>query len=50
LYSFDREELVHEIPRPEESPEDEFGATSAELFDSIMQIGDNAGATDEHVR
>ena len=48
LYSFDRDALIHEIPRPEDSPEEEFRATAADLFDRIMQIADNAGATDEH--
>lgn len=48
LYSFDRDELIHEIPRPEAAVEEEFRATAAELLDRIMQIADNAGATDEH--
>ncbi len=48
LYSFDRDELIHQIPRPEDTPEEEFRATAAELLDRIMQIADNAGATDEH--
>jgi len=51
LYSFDRDELLHAIPRPDEVPEDQdgqFRATAAELLDRIMQMADNAGATDEH--
>jgi hypothetical protein len=48
LYSFDRDDLINEIPRPADSPEEEFRATAAELFDRIMQTADNAGATDEH--
>lgn len=48
LYSFDRGELIREIPRPEDIPDEEFDATAAELFDRIMQIADNAGAIDEH--
>jgi hypothetical protein len=48
LYSFDREELIREIPRPDDTAEEEFRATAAELFDRIMQLSDNAGATDEH--
>lgn len=48
LYSFDRDELIHQIPRPEDSPEEKFRATTAELLDRIMQMADNAGATDEH--
>jgi len=48
LYSFGRDELIGEIPRPEDTTEEEFRATAAELFDRIMQIADNAGATGEH--
>lgn len=48
LYSFDRDELIHQIPRPADSPEEEFRATATELFDRLMQVADNAGATDEH--
>ncbi|MGW1838595.1 cyanobactin maturation protease PatG family protein [Streptomyces sp. NPDC002067] len=48
LYSFDREELIKEIPRPKKQPEDKFRATAVELFDRIGQVADNAGATDEH--
>jgi hypothetical protein len=48
LYSFDRDGLIREIPRPEDSPEDQFQATSAELLDRIMHMSDNAGAIDEH--
>src|SRR5262249_34886877 len=36
------------IPRPEQIPAKQFGAASNELFDRILQIADNAGATDEH--
>jgi hypothetical protein len=51
LYSFDRDSLLGAIPRPDEVPEKEdarFRATAAELFDRILQMADNAGATDEH--
>jgi len=51
LYSFDVDSLVGNIPRPDNLPEDQqerFGATAEELFYRIMQIADNAGATDEH--
>jgi len=51
LYSFDRDELISAIPRAEELPEDQdeqFRTTSTELLDRIMQMADNAGATDEH--
>jgi PatG C-terminal len=51
LYSFDRDALLGAIPRPDDVPEEEderFRATAAELFDRILQMADNAGATDEH--
>jgi hypothetical protein len=51
LYSFDRDALLGAIPRPDEIPEKEdkrFRAAAAELFDRILQVTDNAGATDEH--
>lgn len=48
LYSFDRDSLIKAIPRPEKTTAKEFAAASAELFDRVMQIADNAGATDEH--
>jgi PatG C-terminal len=48
LYSFDRDELVQEIPRPKGIAEGKFRDTAGEVFDRIMQLADNAGATDEH--
>jgi hypothetical protein len=48
LYSFDRDSLIKAIPRPEKTPAKEFAAAAEELFDRIMQMADNAGATDEH--
>jgi hypothetical protein len=51
LYSFDRDELIGAIPRPEKLPKDkeeQFQAAAGELFDRIMQMADNAGGTDEH--
>lgn len=51
IYSFDRESLVTSIPRPETIPvkqEEQFRAAAEELFERIMQVADNAGATDEH--
>jgi hypothetical protein len=51
LYSFDREALIGAIPRPASVPakqEEQFRTTASELFNRIMQIADNAGATDEH--
>ncbi len=51
LYSFDREALVAAIPRPKSIPktqEEQFRASAREIFDSVMHMADNAGATDEH--
>jgi hypothetical protein len=48
IYSFDRDSLIKAIPRPEKTPAKEFAAAAEELFDRIMQMTDNAGATDEH--
>jgi hypothetical protein len=51
IYSFDRDALIGAIARPDGYPEDEderFRTAAAELFDRILQISDNAGATDEH--
>lgn len=48
IYSFDRPTLIGSIPRPTDVNEEKFTAAAAEVFDRIMQIADNAGATDEH--
>lgn len=51
LYSFDRDSLVASVPRPGSIPqkdESKFRSAVAELADRIMQMADNAGATDEH--
>jgi len=48
VYSFDVDSLLKSIPRPDSVPEDRFRATSEELFARILQLADNAGATDEH--
>src|SRR5271166_3627526 len=48
IYSFDRDALIKQIPRPEKIPEEEFAPAAANLFDRIMQLADNAGGTDEH--
>jgi hypothetical protein len=46
IYSFDRESFIKAIPRPEKISAKEFGASTEELFDRIIQMTDNAGATD----
>jgi hypothetical protein len=51
IYSFDRDSLIAAIERPKSIPEgqeQQFRAAAGELFDRIMQMADNAGATDEH--
>lgn len=48
VYSFDRDALIKAIPRPEKVKEARFEAASAEVLDRILQVTDNAGATDEH--
>src|SRR5260370_41612511 len=47
IYSFDRDTLIKAIPRPEKVTAKEFEPAAIELFDRIMQMADNAGATDE---
>ena len=48
LYTFDRDALVKAIPRPEKIAAKQFEAAATELFERILQMADNAGATDEH--
>jgi hypothetical protein len=48
LYSFDREALIKSIPKPEKISATDFTPAAEEMFDRVMQIADNAGATDEH--
>ena len=48
IYSFSRDSLVDAIPRPESIPSEQFVPAARELFDRIMQMTDNAGATDEN--
>ncbi|RZU42403.1 hypothetical protein [Edaphobacter modestus] len=48
IYSFDRDALVKAIPRPEKTTAAQFAPAAEELFNRIIQMTDNAGATDEH--
>ncbi|KAA9166177.1 hypothetical protein FPZ12_003980 [Amycolatopsis acidicola] len=51
IYSFDRDALVDAIPRPESvtgADADQFRQVAGGLLDRIMQMADNAGATDAH--
>ena len=47
IYSFDRDALIKAIPRPERIAAEDFAPAAAELFDRIMQMADNAGASDK---
>jgi hypothetical protein len=48
IYSFDVDALIKSIPRPENVTAENFEAVAEEVFNRIMQMADNAGATDEH--
>jgi hypothetical protein len=48
IYSFDRDSLIKAVPKPENMTPKQFTPAAEELFGRIMQITDNAGATDEH--
>ena len=48
IYSFDRKSLVETIPQPEGVTAADFSAAAEELFTRIIQLTDNAGASDEH--
>jgi len=46
IYSFERDALIKAIPKPAKLGAKEFTLAAEELFDRIMQLTDNAGATD----
>lgn len=48
IYSFDVAALIQSIPCPENIASEQFAPAAEELFMRILQIADNAGATDEH--
>jgi hypothetical protein len=48
IYAFDIDALLQSIPRPEPIPAEQFAPAAEKLFMRIMQMADNAGATDEH--
>ncbi len=48
IYSFGSDALIKAIPKPEKMTDKQFGPAAEELFNRIMQMTDNAGATDEH--
>jgi hypothetical protein len=48
IYSFDHDGFIEAIPKPQNMAPEQFGAAAQEVFDRIMQLADNVGATDEH--
>jgi len=48
IYSFDRDALIKAIPKPEKSTAAQFAPAAEELFNRVIQLTDNAGATDDH--
>jgi hypothetical protein len=48
IYAFDAGSLVRSLPKPENIEEGLFRSAAEELFERVMQIADNAGASDEH--
>jgi len=48
LYSFDIDSLIDAIPRPDDVSAEDFRPVAEDVFNRVIQIADNAGATDEH--
>jgi PatG C-terminal len=48
LYSFDRDDLIKAIPKRKGVSQDQYEKTASTVFDHLIQIADNTGATDEH--
>jgi hypothetical protein len=48
IYSFDVDALIEALPRPDGISAQEFEPTAREVFSRLVQVADNAGATDEH--
>lgn len=48
VYSFAASDLIRALPRPETIEEERFRPAAEELFERVLQISDNAGASDEH--
>jgi hypothetical protein len=48
IYSFDHGTLIKAIPPPQKTTAEQFRPAAEQLFNRIMQLTDNAGATDEH--
>jgi len=48
IYSFDIDSLLKSLPQPKGVPAKTFAATAEEVLMRILQLADNAGATDDH--
>ena len=48
IYSFDRESFVSSVPRPDDLPEKEYRAAAATVYDRILQMTGNMGASARH--
>jgi hypothetical protein len=48
IYAFDADSLIRALPKPDNIEEERFRSAAEELFERVMQITDNAGASDEH--
>jgi hypothetical protein len=48
IYSFDVDSLIKAIPRPKGVKAEDFEPRAEELYNRLLQVADNAGATDEH--
>jgi hypothetical protein len=48
LYSFDIDSLIKAFPKPSGVSQEKFEPIAEELYSRIIQLADNAGATDEH--
>jgi PatG Domain len=48
IYSFDRNAFFNAVPVPEKQDEKRFRSAIGEVFNRILKVADNAGASDEH--
>ena len=48
IYSFDRNSFFNAVPVPEKQNEKRFRSSIGEVFNRILKVADNAGASDEH--
>jgi hypothetical protein len=48
LYSFDIDEFVHHLPKPEQISDQTFAATVQEVIQRICQLSENLGYRDDH--